>query len=114
VANAWPTLTSDAVFSANTTHIMHYHEVEQFFAGVGHCLTENGHFLLYGPFNYDGQYTSDSNRQFDHWLKDRDPHSAIRDFEQLNQWATRAGLSLRHDYAMPANNRILHWQKAAR
>jgi cyclopropane fatty-acyl-phospholipid synthase-like methyltransferase len=111
VAKEWPTLTTEAVFSANTTHIMHHHEVKKFFAGVGRCLTPNGHFLLYGPFNYNRQYTSDSNQQFDHWLHNSDPHSAIRDFEELNQWATQAGLCLQNDYAMPANNRILHWQK---
>ena len=60
---------------------------------------------------YNGQYTSQSNANFDLWLKNRDPRSAIRDFEALNQLAQKSGLSLVADYAMPANNRILHWVK---
>jgi cyclopropane fatty-acyl-phospholipid synthase-like methyltransferase len=65
----WPYLQVDAVFSANTIHIMHELEVAAFFAGVGRLLPVNGVFLLYGPFNYAGNYTSESNARFDLWLK---------------------------------------------
>ena len=71
----------DAVFSANTAHIMSWPEVECFFAGVGQVLEAGGVFCLYGPFNYNGHYTSESNARFDQWLKERDPLSGVRDFE---------------------------------
>ena len=109
----WPEVGVDAVFSANTAHIMHWPEVEALFAGVAELLPENGFFLLYGPFNYQGSYTSDSNERFDAWLKARDPLSGIRDFEALDCLAGRGGLRLIGDFAMPANNRILFWQKGA-
>jgi len=108
---AWPIVAADAVFSANTAHIMHWSEVEAFFSGVGALLSEGGIFLLYGPFNYKNRYTSDSNERFDGWLKSRDPFSGIRNFEDLDRLANRAGMVLRQDFAMPANNRILYWQK---
>jgi len=107
----WPAQTYDAVFSANTTHIMSWPQVECFFAGVGRVLGAGGVFCLYGPFNYGGDYTSDSNAQFDRWLKARDPLSGIRDFEALDALAQRVGLVLRKDYEMPANNRTLVWSK---
>jgi cyclopropane fatty-acyl-phospholipid synthase-like methyltransferase len=107
----WPPVKVDAVFSANTAHIMHWEAVEKFFAGVGKLLPEGGKFVLYGPFNYQNQYTSDSNANFDLWLKARDPHSGIRNFEDLDNLAKSAGLMFRQDYEMPANNRILYWQK---
>ncbi len=110
-ASAWPQQRFDAVFSANTAHIMHWTDVEAMLAGVGTVLSGGGRFLLYGPFNYDNRYTSDSNARFDNWLKSRDPKSGIRNFEDLNKLARHAGLQLIHDYAMPANNRILYWQK---
>ena len=109
--NTWPDLYVDTVFSANTAHIMHWHEVEMFFRGVGALLPDNGIFVLYGPFNYDGKYTSESNARFDQWLKERDLGSGIRDFEEVNELAEHAGMLLRQDYKMPANNRILYWQK---
>lgn len=108
----WPDLQIDAVFSANTAHIMSWGHVECFFSGAGRLLTAGGRFILYGPFNYNGEFTSDSNRQFDLWLKDRDPLSGIRDFEQVNALATAAGMQLTDDVAMPANNRLLCWQKS--
>ena len=69
--------------------------------------------VVYGPFNYDGRYTSDSNRDFDGWLKARDPHSAIRDFEAVDALARAIGMMLVDDVAMPANNRCLVWRRAA-
>jgi len=109
--SAWPEQRFDAVFSANTAHIMHWPDVEAMFAGVGAVLTSAGRFLLYGPFNYDNHYTSDSNARFDSWLKSRDPESGIRNFEALDKLAQQAGMLLRYDYEMPANNRILYWEK---
>lgn len=107
----WPQLAVDAVYSANIAHIMGWQEVEALFAGVGKLLPEGGLFVLYGPFNYGGQYTSESNARFDQWLKMRDPKSGIRDVADLNRLASVAGMTLVHDFEMPVNNRILVWQK---
>lgn len=107
----WPLDTCDAVFSANTAHIMAWPAVRNLFAGIGRVLEDGGVFCLYGPFNYGGEYTSDSNRRFDAWLRARDPRSGIRDFEALSDLAEEAGLALVADHPMPANNRTLVWQK---
>lgn len=109
--NDWPQLTYDAIFSANTAHIMSAPEVERMFSGVGEILKTGGRFCLYGPFNYQGQYTAPSNAQFDQWLKQRDPNSGIKDLSQLTLWAEHARLQLARDYEMPVNNRILVWEK---
>lgn len=109
--SVWPALPVDAVFSANTAHIMHWPEVEAMFAGVGGLLPAGGLFLLYGPFNYHGRFTSDSNARFDGWLKQRDPAMGVRDFEALDELACAAGMALEQDFEMPANNRILCWRR---
>jgi cyclopropane fatty-acyl-phospholipid synthase-like methyltransferase len=109
--NHWPQQHYDAVFSANTAHIMAAPEVEHMFNGVGKLLQPAGRFCLYGPFNYHGQYTSESNARFDQWLKQRDPSSGIKDIDDLVRWAQPSGLTLATDYEMPANNRILVWVK---
>ena len=106
----WPNKQYDVIFSANTLHIMHWTAVQAFFSGVKDRLSSKGLLLIYGPFNYHYQYTSESNARFDEWLKARDPQSGIRDFEELNKLAVAHDMSLLHDYAMPANNRILCWQ----
>jgi cyclopropane fatty-acyl-phospholipid synthase-like methyltransferase len=106
----WPAREFDGIFSANTAHIMGWSEVEKMFAGIGRVLLPSGRFCLYGPFNYDGQFTSESNARFDVWLKNRDPKSGVRDVADLDKLADKAGLKLMEDYEMPANNRILVWQ----
>jgi cyclopropane fatty-acyl-phospholipid synthase-like methyltransferase len=111
VRGNWPEETYDAVFSANTAHIMGWPAVEALFAGIGKVLAEGGCFALYGPFNYNGQYSSESNRRFDVWLKQRDPLSGIRDFADLNQLAEAQGLKFEEDIEMPVNNRILVWRR---
>lgn len=107
----WPDMDIDAIFTANTVHIMHWPEVESLFEGIGKLLTSGNDFLIYGPFNYGGKFTSESNARFDNWLKERDPLSGIRNIEDLKLLADKVGLRLNNDYEMPANNRILHWQK---
>jgi cyclopropane fatty-acyl-phospholipid synthase-like methyltransferase len=108
---AWHGGRYDAVFSANTLHIMGWPEVERFFAGVGEVLAPGGVLAVYGPFNYNGAFTSDSNARFDAWLKARDPASGVRDFEAVDALAREQGLVLQRDIAMPANNRTLVWQR---
>ena len=101
----------DAVFSANTLHIMGWPEVEAFFEGVGEVLEAGGVLAVYGPFNTNGAYTSESNARFDAWLKARDPASGVRDFEAVDALARTQGLVLQQDIAMPANNRTLVWRR---
>ena len=109
----WPDCPVDCVFSANTTHIMAWPAVVSMIAGIGVMLETGGIFCLYGPFNYNRRYTSDSNKRFDLWLKQRDPQSGLRNFEDLMELVSTCGLYLKQDYAMPVNNRLLVWQTAA-
>jgi SAM-dependent methyltransferase len=109
----WPVGDVDAVFSANTAHIMDWRSVAATFAGVGRLLPEGGAFALYGPFHYGGEPTSRSNARFDAMLRARDPAMGVRNFEDLDALAQRAGLQLWRDYAMPVNNRTLVWRKVA-
>ena len=111
VAGPWPAGPYDAVFGANVLHIVGWPGVEAFFAGAGRVLGNAGMLVVYGPFNVDGEYTSASNREFDAWLKARDPGSGIRDIEALHALAARAGLQPVDDVAMPANNRCLVWRR---
>lgn len=107
----WPELENDAIFSANAVHIMSWKNVTDFIKNAGELLNPDGLLVLYGPFNYDGEYTSESNARFDIWLKQRDPDSGIRDFEAINILAEAVGMHLQQDIEMPANNRILCWEK---
>jgi len=109
--NPWPCTQIQGLFSANTLHIMNWQEVEIFFSRLKTYLSSGAACCIYGAFNYYGRYTSQSNAQFDQWLKTRDPSSGIRDQETVVKLARSNDLCLIDDVAMPANNRLLIFQK---
>ena len=111
VDSAWPDQRFDAVFSANTLHIMAWEQVRRMFARLPDVMSEDAVVAIYGPFNYGGRFTSAGNADFDASLKASAPRMGIRDFEAVDGQARMAGLALVEDCAMPSNNRCLIWRK---
>jgi len=107
----WPATVYDAVYSANTAHIMPWEALEAMFSGIGRSLLSGGVFCLYGPMKYMGVLEAQSNVAFDTMLRQQNPFQGIREFEDINHIAARVGLVLMQDNAMPANNRLIVWQK---
>lgn len=107
----WPVRAISAIFTANTLHIMEWSEVEVLFQRLSENSLEQADLCIYGPFNYQGKYTSESNAAFDLWLKQRNPKSGIRNFEAVVKLAQQNGLNLIEDHPMPANNRLLVFKK---
>ncbi len=107
----WPSGPFDAVFSANTAHIMSEAAVEAMFRGVGGVLRGGGLFLLYGPFAVGGRHTAPSNTRFDAWLKAQDPAMGVRDLDWLNGLARGAGLDEAEVIDMPADNKVLCFRR---
>ena len=103
--------TFDAVYAANISHITPLAALSGYFRVCHQCLPEGGLAFLYGPFNYDGRYTSAGNQAFDKSLKERNPKWGIRDFSLVDDYARAEGLSLLEDCTMPANNRLLVWRR---
>lgn len=108
----WGCSDVPAIFSANSLHIMAWESVELFFRGAARHLDRGGLLMVYGPFKYGGSFTSQSNADFDLWLKSRDPASGIRDFEAVQETAEKGGMTILEDNGMPANNQLLVWRKA--
>ncbi|HET6602691.1 MAG TPA: DUF938 domain-containing protein [Xanthomonadaceae bacterium] len=113
VADAhWPGADFDAVFTANTLHILSWEEVRAMFAGIARLQVRTRDLKLaaYGPFRYQGRHTSDSNARFDASLRQAAPWRGIRDFQAVDALAAAAGLERVEDAPMPANNRCLVWR----
>lgn len=107
----WDVRKVDGIFTANTLHIMHWPQVQAFFAGLSAVAMPGAVLAIYGPFRYRGTYTSGSNASFDAMLRARDPGSGIRDFEAVDALARAAGFMLARDYPMPAHNQTIVWQR---
>lgn len=114
IAKDWPNteLLShfNGVFTANTCHIMPWDLVETFFGGLG-VMASGSRLAIYGPFKYQGKFTSESNQRFEHWLQAQEPHRGIRDFEAIDGLARNSGFKLVQDHTMPANNQLIVWEK---
>ena len=109
--NQWPPEPVDCVYAANVMHIVSPALGENLIRGAAKSLAEGGLLVLYGPYKYSGAFTTPSNADFDQWLKTRDRHSGIRDFEWVSGLATDAGLALVEDRPMPANNQMLAFRR---
>ena len=112
VNDSLPAQQFDAVFTANTLHIMSWPEVQRLFAQLPAVMAPGALLTVYGPFNRNGQFSSPSNAAFDAQLRADHPQRGIRDIEAVCKLATVAGLSLLEDCAMPANNRCITWQRS--
>ena len=111
VRGTWPVQRFDAAFSANTLHIMSWPEVQRLFEQLDRVLTDDALLAVYGPFNEDGQFTSESNAAFDASLRERAPHMGLRDLGAVDALARTIGLHRFADLPMPANNRTLLWRR---
>jgi cyclopropane fatty-acyl-phospholipid synthase-like methyltransferase len=111
VNDAWPAARYDAVFSANTFHIMGWPEVERTFAALPRVLDDDATLVVYGPFTIDGRHTSESNATFDATLRGRAPHQGLRDVAAVDALARAIGFGPVENHAMPANNRCLVWRR---
>ena len=108
----WPVKHCDCLYTANTLHIVSWPLALQLLNRSSEVLRSGGLLIIYGPFNYDGAYTSPSNADFDQWLRQRDSASGIRDFEAVCERLAAGALRLQEDIAMPANNRLLVFRKS--
>lgn len=115
IAEGWPQHLPargyDAVFTANTLHIMSVEQVGLLFAGLAEICTPDARLLIYGPFHLNGQPSSPSNAEFDAELRARSPHMGIRDRQWIDALARAQGFTEACDLSLPANNRLLHWTR---
>lgn len=104
--------TFNALFTANTFHIMSLAEVAKVFPLANKIVKKAGVFCIYGPFNYKGEYTSESNKEFDlNFLRQKFPNGGIKNIEDILKFAEQNNFILVEDFAMPSNNRLLYFKK---
>ena len=106
----WASWQYDVIFTANTLHIMTQEEVDHFLSHVHLALRPRGKLIAYGPFNYQNDYTSASNRDFDVILRQKNMGSCIKSFELTHAHLSKNQFTLLNDWTMPVNNRLIAWE----
>ncbi len=108
LAQPWPIARADAVLCINMIHASPPSTVPALMRGAAALLAPGAPLVTYGPYKIGGQHTSESNVEFDAWLKrERDPRFGVRDLEAVVAEAEACGLRLDERVAMPANNFVL-------
>ena len=108
----WSMKKYELLFTANSLHIMPEKSVENFFSKIPNVLQQGALVFIYGPFKYGGKFTTESNAEFNEWLKEKDLRSGIRDFEVICELAVSGGLRLVADVQMPSNNQLLVFSRS--
>ncbi len=107
----FPIRMFDVILTVNTFNIIHWKECKTFIKLISGRLEEGGKVLIYGPFKYNGQFTTQSNEEFDKSLREKDPQSGVRNFEDVLAAMFKNGFELVRDFEMPANNRMLFFRR---
>eukprot|EP01084_Bolivina_argentea_P041748 77072_1 len=100
----------DVIFAINVFQVTSMQSwnklIEHSFYNLMNLDNPNRMLLIYGPFKLDGQYTSESNEQ---WDKERQgnankPDYYIKDMTEMNNYANKFSFELSEKIEMPSNN----------
>lgn len=101
----------DLVQCFNVIHIAPWNVTECLFQLANKVTTNGAKLFLYGPFRIDGKQTSESNEQFELWLKAKNPLFGVRDLADVTQVAEVNEFTLKERHGMPANNFLLEFDR---
>jgi len=102
----------DALLCFNVIHITPWEVTSSIFKGAQNHMNDDCQLMFYGPFKIDGKNTSESNNEFEKWLKEKDASYGIRDIADVELTAHENGFKLVKAHPMPANNFILEFARA--
>jgi len=72
---------------------------------AANLLDDDGFLLIYGPFQVEGTFTTDSNKEFHETLSSAGVSEwGLKDVADLKKAAANHGLELKEQINMPANN----------
>lgn len=114
-AATWPDVPErvDAIYCANMIHASPWATTPGLMQGAARHLAPQGLLITYGPYLFDDEPTAQSNLDFDADLRGRGLGWGLRHLNDVAEQAGHAGLRLRERLHMPANNKLLVWERAA-
>ena len=110
----WPVSAADAIVNINMIHVTPRAATVALMRGAGQALANRGVLYMYGPYRRFGGHTAPGNAAFDERLRTQDSQWGLRDMEDVERLAGKAGLALERRVAMPANNFSLVFRRGRR
>jgi hypothetical protein len=94
-----------AIFCINIFQVAPISIADGMMECASHLLDDNGILLIYGPFQVEGRFTTDSNKEFHDTLSSAGVSEwGLKDVADLKKAAETHGLELKEQIDMPANN----------
>lgn len=106
-----PKLKYDVIFTQNSFHNMQWKECKSLMKQFAGRLREGSRVIIYGPFKYDGQFSTPAHEALDKEIKTKDPLKGIRSFEDVNNVMIKNGFELIDDIDMPEDNQMLVYNR---
>lgn len=103
----------DLILCINMLHIAPWAACAALMQGAATHLAPGGVLVTYGPYFEADVVPTQSNLDFDQSLRTHDPSFGIRQLADVQAQAALAGLHLQARHALPANNLLLVWGRAA-
>ena len=110
-ASAWPVERADAVVCVNMIHIAPWEAGLGLLRGAARVLAPGAPLVLYGPYRVEGALAG-SNREFDAWLRRRDPRFGVREVREVEAAAAREGFEPVERVAMEWDNLMVVLRRA--
>ena len=83
----------DVILAFNVVHCIPMKSTEQLFKKASTALKVNGLFILYGPYNLHGTFTSVGNKNFNAKLQKQDKRLGLKDIDDVTKLAQKYGLT---------------------
>ncbi|CAA9892195.1 conserved hypothetical protein [Candidatus Methylobacter favarea] len=94
-----------AIFCINIFQVAPVSIADGMMECAANLLADEGFLLIYGPFQVEGAFTTDSNKEFHETLRSAGVSEwGLKDVADLKKAAEKQGLELKEQINMPANN----------
>ncbi|MEO5667643.1 MAG: DUF938 domain-containing protein [Bdellovibrionota bacterium] len=107
----FPNQKFNAAFASQLLHVISWKETKSLIKMLGGRLRQGSQVMFYGPFKYDGKFSSERQEELDRMLKEKDPLNGIRSFEDVVRTMEKAGFAFKKDFALPNENHLLYFER---
>ncbi|MCB1937439.1 MAG: DUF938 domain-containing protein [Nitrosomonas sp.] len=103
--NPGPEKSFAAIFCINIFQVAPISIADGMMNCASKLLKDDGILLIYGPFQHEGEFSTDSNKEFHETLSSFEvPEWGLKDVADLKKAAANHGMELKEVIDMPSNN----------
>ncbi|MGB3312883.1 MAG: DUF938 domain-containing protein [Albidovulum sp.] len=106
----WHAMSANVIVAINLFHVAPKAVSGAVLSGAAQVLGPGGVLCIYGPFTLNGVFNTDSNREFNDYLREQNPEWGLRDIADIDAIAEGLDMVRTALQDMPANNFLVVYQ----